>query len=81
MDLLDVNNECYFIPGSQISYKLISTARTLTGPCVTVTEPGIGDSLQSGNINSGTDASTKAVRWFLTPQGQGWVPVSSLSRV
>lgn len=33
IDLLDVNTECYFIPGSQISYNLIVMARTLIMPC------------------------------------------------
>lgn len=81
-----MNSECYFTPGSQIRYKLISTARALIGPCVMVTEPGTGDSLQSGNINSGKDASTKVVRSFLALQRvrlgpRDWLPlpISSVS--
>ena len=42
MDLLDGNNECYFVPGSQISCKLISMERTLIMSCKTMLmSPGL----------------------------------------
>lgn len=74
IDLLDVNTECYFIPGSQISYNLIAMARTLIMPCkMMVDESGIGDSLQSGIANM---ERAPLPKWSVV--GQSWVQEVSL---